>query len=134
MGLAEWKGRVVLRVGEALEPTSGATAEDIARSVDREILARVQLFPVNYLALADLNEAPYVELARQYRDTLAKISKSDHKQYVQRRARCPDELLPFWLKMYANPILNIHNLGLDNLACPEDRRLPVAASRGTGSR
>lgn len=101
-GLSGQKGRVKLRVGEPLQGEF-ESVEDVAHEIDRQILSGRELFPVNYWALSRLEGQPYDTLATQQ---VVNIEKREAISLMQRLKRCLPENRKFWLKMYANPIVN----------------------------
>ena len=118
-GLSEFKGRISLRFGQPFREQdlyALAKVEDIAQWLDREILRRYRLFPPNILALQLLQEkAPseYRDIWKRYGDRLSALaSDADHDRFARRLASCRKEYQPFFLRMYANPILNQYRHGL----------------------
>ena len=101
-GLSGPKGRVILRLGSEL---SGEyeTVNDVAAEIDRQIVSNLELFPVNYWALAKLEEEEYMTLARKVG---FQADRKDALALTKRLRLCPPEYRTFWLKMYANPVLN----------------------------
>ncbi len=108
-GLSGHKGRVVLRLGDEVQGDY-ESPEAVAAEIDRQIISRMELFPVNYWALTQLAEAPYVDLHAQAQAALD--SKLDEEALAKPASfdACPPEHLPYLLRMYANPVLNRHNL------------------------
>ncbi len=96
-GLNGYKGRVVLRLGS---PIRGhySDAESVAAEVDRQVRSGLELFPINYWALAQLgitsSDNPYPK------------GSVDTAQFQERLLACPEEARHHWLTMYANPVLN----------------------------
>ncbi|MBD3649319.1 MAG: 1-acyl-sn-glycerol-3-phosphate acyltransferase [Pseudomonadales bacterium] len=106
-GLGGYKGRVCLRFGRPLTDEFDGP-DEVAAEIDRQILDNLQLFPVNYWALSQLQESPF----REVFEALSGEVDFDDKAVEAARRRfeeCPEELRPFWLKMYANPIVNKHH-------------------------
>ena len=101
-GLDGQKGRVILRLGS---PVSGsfATPEEVAEEIDRQILSNLELFPVNYWALSHLDDPTYQSLHDKLGVT---IRKGDELSLSHRLRKCPPTYRPYWLRMYANPVLN----------------------------
>lgn len=104
-GLGGFKGRVHLAFGR---PLTGhfEDADAVAAHLDIQIPAMLRLYPVNYLALAELakrNEEPYASLKVEPGD---EISSSDQQIFTERLAGVDPELQYDWLRMYANPVLN----------------------------
>ena len=101
-GLAGFKGNVVLRLGEVLEGTF-ATAEEVASEIDRQVMDNIELFPINYWALSQIQESDYEKVWNQVRD---KAAIGDPKDYEARLENCETGHRQQWLKMYANPVVN----------------------------
>ncbi len=101
-GLGGKKGRVILRLGEPLNDDFDSV-EAVAAEIDRQIISHMEMFPVNYWALSRLDEPEYRRLA----DKLD--VRTDKKQALALNIRlksCPPTYRRYWLKMYANPLLN----------------------------
>lgn len=105
-GLGGFKGRVHLRFGE---PLTGdfESPDDVAAEIDRQILDNLQLFPVNYWALSKIPEPPFQDV---YEQLLQDVNFDDLETETarQRYEECPEALRAFWLRMYANPVVNKH--------------------------
>ena len=101
MGLNGQKGRVILRLGT---PLNGEfeSAEKVAAEIDRQIISNLQLFPINYWAMSRLEDPAYQSLSH----LVPTIEKKESLAFTQRLKSCPPEYRPYWLKMYANPVLN----------------------------
>ena len=101
MGLNGQKGRVILRLGT---PLNGEfeSAEKVAAEIDRQIISNLQLFPINYWAMSRLVDPAYQSLSQ----LVPTIEKKESLAFTQRLKSCPPEYRPYWLKMYANPVLN----------------------------
>jgi hypothetical protein len=81
--------------------------EAVAGELDREILGRLRLFPVNLLALRELaksDDAIYADAWAQVRESLDELP--DESGFYAQLVDCPDEYKEQWLKLYANPVLN----------------------------
>ncbi len=113
-GLTGVKGRVVLRLGT---PISGQfdSAEEVAAAIDQQIVSKMAFYPVNYWALSKLDEPPYDALAEKY---ATEVNKKDALELTQRLRACPPDYRKFWLKMYANPVVNREQL-LSKTSPPE---------------
>ncbi len=101
-GLTGFKGNVVLRLGEVLDATF-ATAEEVADEVDRQVRDNLELFPINYWALSQIQEDHYQKVWNQVRDKAAEGNRQD---YEARLENCEARHREQWLKMYANPVVN----------------------------
>lgn len=105
-GLGGEKGRVVLRLGQQLTGEY-ETPEAVAHEIDRQIVSNLELFPVNYWALSKLEEPEYQALAATLS---ADIEKKEAMVFNGRLKTCPPAFRRYWLKMYANPVLNRHRV------------------------
>ena len=105
-GLAGQKGRVILRLGDRLEGDY-ESVDAIASDIDRQILSRMELFPVNYWALSKIDEPEYRSLCST---SGYEVSPGDSRALESRLSECPVPDRACWLKMYANPVLNRHQL------------------------
>ena len=110
-GLSGMKGRVILRLGDQLrgDRHDYQSVADIATEIDRQILSRLELFPINHWALSQIDEPEYQCLA----ESLDIRFDSDEVAGIQARlAACPPAYRQQWLKMYANPVMNRHRAGI----------------------
>ena len=105
-GLGGQKGRVILRLGTPLAGNF-ETPEEVAREIDRQILSNLELFPVNYWALSRLDEPEYKSLNEEIGITIA---KNEALALSNRLKKCSPGFRSYWLKMYANPVLNRHQV------------------------
>jgi hypothetical protein len=101
-GLSGQKGRVVLRLGEELTGEF-ESVEEVAAEIDRQIVSNLELFPVNYWALSKIDEPDYQALASEM---AVALEKKDQLALANRLKQCPPADRTYWLKMYANPVLN----------------------------
>ena len=101
-GLAGFKGNIILRLGSVID-TSFSTAEEVALEVDRQVLANLELFPINYWALAQIQEDQYQSVWDQVRE---QATIGDPKVYESRLQDCDAAYRSQWLRMYANPVVN----------------------------
>ncbi len=106
-GLVGFKGDVVLRLGEVLD-ASYATAEEVAHEVDRQVMDNLELFPINYWALSQIQESHYQKVWNQVQD---KAAAGDRQDYEARLENCEASHREQWLKMYANPVVNKFSQG-----------------------
>ncbi|MBY5986236.1 1-acyl-sn-glycerol-3-phosphate acyltransferase [Halomonas sp. DP5Y7-2] len=97
-GITGHKGRVHLRFGTPID-RSFDTPEAVAAEIDRQVLGDYHLFPSHYLALEALGTHP---------DLLdfSEVTDADRERFAQRLAQVPDDLKPWWLAQYANPVIN----------------------------
>ena len=105
-GLGGQKGQVVLRLGTPLDGEF-ETPKDVALEIDRQILTNLELFPVNYWALSRLDEPEYRSLHKEVGIT---IGQRDALALANRLKKCPPGFRPYWLKIYANPVVNRHRV------------------------
>jgi 1-acyl-sn-glycerol-3-phosphate acyltransferase len=107
MGLSGKKGRVILRLGT---PLAGAfeSPDAVAAEIDHQIMRHMTLFPVNYWALSKVDEPEYREAYEALSDkSLAQVDRKEELRLLERLKTCPPAHRPYWLKMYANPVLNV---------------------------
>lgn len=95
-GITGSKGRVQLRFGTPVEAEM-ATPDEVAAEIDRQVIGGYRLFPSHYLALEALGDAPELVARRS-------ITREDRERFNARLAAVPDELRPYWLAQYANPV------------------------------
>lgn len=109
-GLGEFKGEVNLRF---CEPIRGSfeTPDEVADELDRNILSNYQVYPSNYIALSKIEEYAYRQVWLQLKDKYAQIaSLRKETEFAHRLDQCPVTHRPYFLKMYANPLLSMANL------------------------
>ncbi|MBE0402318.1 1-acyl-sn-glycerol-3-phosphate acyltransferase [Halomonas citrativorans] len=95
-GITGDKGRVQLRFGSPVGADM-ATPDEVAAEIDRQVIGGYRLFPSHYLALEALGEAPEL-VARKT------ITRQDRERFQARMAAVPENLRPYWLAQYANPV------------------------------
>ena len=100
-GLNGQKGKVILRLGTPLDGEF-ESADEVAAEIDRQIISNLQLFPINYWAMSRLEDTAYQSLSHR----VPTIEKKELLTLTQRLKSCPPEYRSYWLKMYANPVLN----------------------------
>lgn len=108
-GLREFKGRVKLRIGE---PLNGEflSPEDVATELDHQILGNYELYPSNYMALSLIDEQPYTDIWRSHRKEYVNcFTGAELKSFNERLMLCPQEHQPYFLRMYANPLINLES-------------------------
>jgi hypothetical protein len=132
-GLGEYKGRVCLKFGTPLGQGYD-TPEAVAKEIDRQVLGNLQMFAVNYWALAvlageDKNtiatsdlvdvEDALLPLDPIYFDVWSHVKQlsdlSDVSNFESRLMNCPSNLRLTWLTMYANPLVNKFRNGAKNI-------------------
>ena len=109
-GLAGFKGRVTLRLGDTLGDNF-RTAEEVATEVDRQVVGNLELYSINYWALSRIREDSYREAWLKVKDT---VEIGDVEFYEARLKECNESDRDQWLKMYANPVLNKLKLAMPN--------------------
>ena len=100
-GLSGQKGKIILRLGTRLSGCF-SSPEEVAMEIDRQIISNLQLFPVNHWALSRLE-------MRESNLTIQgppELSKKEQVELARRLRSCPRKYRTYWLKMYANPVLN----------------------------
>ena len=105
-GLSGQKGKVMLRLGEELQADFDSV-EAVATEIDRQIISNLELFPVNYWALSKVAEPEYEALSAALD---RQIDRTTELSLANRLRDCPPADRSFWLKMYANPVLNRHKV------------------------
>ena len=124
-GLSGQKGRVILRLGEQIRAehvreASGEegegegeekslSAEGIAAAIDRQIVSKMELFPINYWAVTQLHQEPWAGLHGEAEAALQRLLNGASFKPPGYFANCPKEHLPYLLGTYANPVVNRHN-------------------------
>ena len=111
-GLGGFKGRVIVRFGEPLEPGL-ENPEEVAAAIDRHVLENLQLFPVNFHALRLLAARDAAsDYGRLWGGIAEKVDAADDARFTARLEACPAEWRHALLTMYANPVLNKARHGL----------------------
>ena len=105
-GLGGQKGQVILRLGTPLVGQF-ESPEEVALEIDRQILNHLELFPVNYWALSKLGEPEYRSV---HEEVGIPVAKKDALVLTKRLKKCPPSFRSYWLKMYANPVVNRHRI------------------------
>ena len=113
-GLNGQKGRVILRLGKQLDGEF-ENVDEVAAEIDRQIISNLQLFPVNYWAVSKLEGPEYQSLSHR----VPTLKKKDLLTLTQRLKTCPPAYRSYWLKMYANPVLNRERVLNSGLVTPE---------------
>ncbi|HJN53236.1 MAG: 1-acyl-sn-glycerol-3-phosphate acyltransferase [Pseudomonadales bacterium] len=109
-GLGEFKGEVNLRF---CEPIKGSfeTPDQVADELDRHILSNYHVYPSNYIALSQIEDSAYRQVWLKLKDRYAEIASQEKEtEFANRLDRCPTEHRPYFLKMYANPLVCRDNL------------------------
>jgi len=109
-GLGEFKGGINLSF---CEPLTGNfdTPEEVADELDRHILSNYHLFPSNYIALRQIEDSAYQQVSLKLKDRYEQIvSEEKEVEFAHRLSQCPIEHQPYFLRMYANPLLSIDRL------------------------
>lgn len=104
-GLNENKGAVHITYGAELCPSDDEDAATIATSIDKQILLNYFLHPSNYLAYRRLREVdPSIGPSLEEMDI--KITDEKEVEFKMRLENLRDELKPYFLDIYANPVLS----------------------------
>lgn len=102
-GITGQKGRVCLHFGTPLSVRADGypfeTVEEVAAEIDRQVLQGYRLFPPHMLALKTLGG--HDDLVDE-----SGITDEDRQRFDTTLMEVPEELRPWWLKQYANPVLN----------------------------
>jgi len=99
-GISGYKGRVHLHFGHVVAGNF-ESANDVATAMDESIISHYHLFASNWLAYRELHGDAADELFSGQT-----IDAKTHVEFERRKAACSDELLPFWLLQYANPVVS----------------------------
>lgn len=110
-GLGEYKGTVYLKIGEALSGDY-QTAEEAAEEIDRQIIGMYELQPSHFAALSMLEEQPFCDLWNELKGRYESKRSSGEVEFSARLAECPAEQQLFFKKIYANPVVSKHVMGL----------------------
>lgn len=103
MGLTGYKGRVHVAFGTPL-PAGMADARAVVAEVDRQVLGNYRLYPSNYLAFEQQEEALPAALA-DWREGFSALELAQEQQRFRARLDAlPEALRPYWLLQYANPV------------------------------
>ena len=116
-GMIGFKGRVHLGFGTELEP-AGNAANDIAQQIDKQVIDNYKLQNSNILAVHALAEkfpelisgrlcGPVEELLTSYGK--GEVSAQARQEFELRTATMETEQLPYFLQMYANPVISVFN-------------------------
>ncbi len=106
LGISGNKGRVHVSFGDVLRGDYAST-EAVTAEIDRQILVNYVCFPSNYLAAEKMGwdaVGTYGYPARPFNSANVTAEKAI---FQARMAQCPDNCLPYWLAMYANPVRRI---------------------------
>ncbi len=113
-GLSGNKGRVALCFNKPLEGCF-ESPEDVAAALDQAVLGQLKVYPVNYLALAELaRREPASDYKRVYDQVQAGVSgdNSVDAEFSARLGAMSADIQVAWLRLYANPVLNKADHGL----------------------
>lgn len=106
-GMIGRKGAIHVSYGTPLKVADGATAEQVAELIDRQIIGNYRLHASNYLALERLQGTALPDVVEGVAaDSLA----AKRQAFSERLESVPSELQPFVLQMYANPVLSRQKL------------------------
>ncbi len=111
-GLNENKGNVHIAYGTEICPDEGDNQVTIAHAIDKQIILNYFLHPSNYLAYRRLrNVNPTI--GPSLKDLNVSISDEKEVEFKMRYENLEDNLKPFFLQMYANPVLNKFRFSMD---------------------
>ncbi len=105
-GIEGFKGKIQVNFGnEIIAKESDAAV--IANQLDEQIISNYKLFPSNYLAY-EILQKQNSELGLSLENLQLNLDEINSKrvEFNSRLDNFADELRPFILKMYANPVLN----------------------------
>lgn len=105
-GVEGYKGNIHLHFGEKLKTLSDDPAE-IAEQIDQQIVGNYKLFPSNYLAYEQLHKTDD-SIGPDLEQLAVDMNQLNLKraEFNERLNRFSDELKPYFLRMYANPVIN----------------------------
>ncbi len=101
-GMIGFKGHVHVAFGEEITVTSD-DVDAAASTIDQQILNNYLLQANNYLALEALQSK---DGSVSESTTIANIDAQARAKFQERLAEVDPKILPYWLKMYANPVLS----------------------------
>jgi hypothetical protein len=105
-----FKGAIHLSFGTEITATD-SDAANIALQIDQQVISNYKLFDSNYLAYEMLQQAdPSIGPTVEKMDPTIKITSENRAMFEERYTNIPAHLQPYFLSMYANPVLN--KLGL----------------------
>ncbi len=105
-GLVGFKGNVTLRLGSVVDGNFN-DADEVAMEVDRQIVAGLELFPINFWALSMIEDPSYREIWER-----VQAQANSGVSYKERLDTVEPENRLAWLKMYANPVVNKYRRSL----------------------
>jgi 1-acyl-sn-glycerol-3-phosphate acyltransferase len=105
-GITGFKGRIHLHFGEEII-SKESDVSVIAAQLDEQIVLNYKLFPSNYLAY-DILQKSNPEIGESLAKITTDLSEIDAKrtEFEKRTSKIDAILLPFILRMYANPVIN----------------------------
>jgi glycerol-3-phosphate O-acyltransferase len=116
-GMIGMKGAIHVSFGVPVQASDAVTAEGVAELIDSQIIGNYRLHLVNYLAL-ELIQADFMDFS-----TLPALFRCDEtalaakrRQLRDRLAALPEELHPYVLGMYANPVIRKAEIANGRLA------------------
>lgn len=92
-GITGFKGHIHIAFGQPLNRRF-FRAKDVARELDRQIIENYRLWPSNLVADELLNNDP------------ARVTLEERERFLERIHRWAENLRPYLLRMYANPVQN----------------------------
>ncbi len=117
-GMIGYKGHVHVHFGAELDPASDA-ADEMASQIDRQIIHGYRLQGSNYLALEKLRDlAPELVPAMDESQLEVEISEECRQRFEKRLESVPEQVRPWYLQMYANPVISRHARGKEDPFAP----------------
>jgi len=92
-GITGFKGHIHIAFGQPLNRRF-FRAKDVARELDRQIIENYRLWPSNLVADELLHHDP------------ARVTLEERERFLERIHRWTENLRPYLLRMYANPVRN----------------------------
>ena len=104
--LSGFKGNINVTFGSVID-IKESDAVHIAEKIDNQIINNYMLHPSNYLAYEKMREEnPEIGPSLEAINSVKKISEDDRSFFKNRYNEMSTELKPYFLEMYANPVLN----------------------------
>ncbi len=104
-GMIGFKGHVHVAFGEEITVSSD-DVDAAANAIDQQILNNYLLQANNYLALEALQSSDVAVAESATTIDATKIDDQTRAKFKERLAEVDPKILPYWLKMYANPVLS----------------------------
>jgi glycerol-3-phosphate O-acyltransferase len=105
LGIIGKKGAVHVSFGTPITLPASATAEHVVEAIDQQVIANYRLHASNYIALSLLQGNVNDDVVAQACDLGIADVTAKRVEFEARVAAAPEELRPYILRMYANPVL-----------------------------